>query len=297
VFLRRFPTLATLVDGLKLKMKTLAPVHLRKLLRLAEAYGQDAFLAAAARAQAFRRFDALAVARILQRAQPEPPDEPPSPLGGNGAVVLGEVDPGSLDVTALYEIVPARVQATPTTSLLTVRLRYKLPDGGSSCARTFPLVESGTAFESASEDFRFTAAVASLGLVLLKSRYRGSSTLDSALAIAQRSRSWDPAGYRAQFVDLIRAARSTRLRPRLIREHRVTPMPADSAARRRAGSRRGRNDPRAAGLATLALAGGVALLWLSASGSVRNVSARPIRTVPRVPGGCGAGRDGRAAAR
>lgn len=97
IFLRRFPALAGLVDGLKVKMKTLAPVHLRKLLRLAEAYGQDAFVAAATRAQAFRRFDALAVARILERDHPEPPDEPIIPLGGVGATVLGEVDPGSLD--------------------------------------------------------------------------------------------------------------------------------------------------------------------------------------------------------
>lgn len=96
-FLRRFPTLAPLVDGLKLRMKTLAPVHLRKLLRLAERYGQDAFLAAAKRAQDFRRFDAIAVARILEREHPEPPDEPIIPLTGIGAVALGEVDPGSLD--------------------------------------------------------------------------------------------------------------------------------------------------------------------------------------------------------
>jgi hypothetical protein len=96
-FLRRFPTLAPLVDGLKVRMKTLAPIHLRKLLRLAAQYGPDAFLVAAQRAQAFKRFDSLAVARILALAHAEPVEEPIAPLTGGGAAVLGDVDSGSLE--------------------------------------------------------------------------------------------------------------------------------------------------------------------------------------------------------
>jgi hypothetical protein len=98
-FLMRFPVLAPLVDGLKLRMKTLAPIHLRSLLRLAAKYGQDAFMAAAMRAQEFRRFDAAAVQRILERAYPEPPDDPIIPLTGAGvaAAAVGEVDAGCLD--------------------------------------------------------------------------------------------------------------------------------------------------------------------------------------------------------
>ncbi len=106
-FLRRFPRLAALVDGIKFKMKTLAPIHLRKLIRLAEVYGQNAFVAAAMRAQAFRRFDALAVERILQKDHPEPAGDPPGPLGGNGATVLGEVDTGSLDGYGHFDEDPA----------------------------------------------------------------------------------------------------------------------------------------------------------------------------------------------
>jgi hypothetical protein len=114
-FLRRFPTMASLVDGLKLRMKTLAPVHLRTLLRLAERYGHDAFLAAATRAQEFKRFDSLAVSRILERDHPEPPDEPIIPLTGAGAVALGEVDPGSLDNYKDLDRAPAseRTSASP----------------------------------------------------------------------------------------------------------------------------------------------------------------------------------------
>lgn len=107
VFVRRFPTLAALVDGLKIKMKTLAHIHLRRLIRIAEKYGEDAFIAAATRAQVFRRFDAIAVERILARDNPEPAGDPPGPLGGNGAAALGEVDPGSLDLFGHLDEDPA----------------------------------------------------------------------------------------------------------------------------------------------------------------------------------------------
>jgi transposase len=96
-FLRRFPTLQALVDGLKRRMKSLAHIHIRALLRLADRYGHEAFLAAAQRAQQFRRHDSLAVRRILERSHPLPDDEPLSPLGGAGPAIIGDVEPPSLD--------------------------------------------------------------------------------------------------------------------------------------------------------------------------------------------------------
>jgi transposase len=97
-FLLRFPDLRPLVDGLKLRFKTLAPIHLRALLRLCDRFGQEAFVAAATRVQQYRRFDALAVERILEREHPlEPTGSEAPPLGGVGPAVLGEVEPGSLD--------------------------------------------------------------------------------------------------------------------------------------------------------------------------------------------------------
>jgi transposase len=98
-FLDRFPELAPLVDGLKRRFKTLAPIQLRSLLRLCDRWGRDAFVAAATRSQEYRRFDAGAVERILERDCPLPPEaDPEPPLNGAGAAVLGEVDAPSLDV-------------------------------------------------------------------------------------------------------------------------------------------------------------------------------------------------------
>ena len=95
-FLKRFPTLAPFASGLQLRLKALAPIHIRALLRLAESYGEQALIAAAGRAQEYRRFDARAVERILERHYPLLDDEPIAPLGGLGAALLGEVEPGSL---------------------------------------------------------------------------------------------------------------------------------------------------------------------------------------------------------
>jgi transposase len=107
-FLRRFPELQALVDGLKRRMKSLAPIHLRRMLRQCDRYGQEAFLTAARRAQGYRRFDALAIERILEREHPETAAElsaaePIAPVTGHGAAALGEVDCGSLESFAALD--------------------------------------------------------------------------------------------------------------------------------------------------------------------------------------------------
>jgi transposase len=96
-FLRRFPQLAPFVSGLQLRMNRLTPIHIRCLLRLAESYGQEALSSAVGRALEYRRFDARAVERILERSYPLLDDAPCAPLGGVGPMLLGEVEPGSLD--------------------------------------------------------------------------------------------------------------------------------------------------------------------------------------------------------
>jgi len=106
-FIERFPILEPFVDGLKAAMKSIAPIHLRALLRLAETYGQEAFLAAATKAQDFRRFDAYAVKRILEQAHPLPPEDLSPPCGGVGPLILGEVEETDLDEFAHLDSLPA----------------------------------------------------------------------------------------------------------------------------------------------------------------------------------------------
>ena len=97
--LTRFPDLEDLCAGIRLRMKSLAHIHLRALWRLADRYGDPAFAQAALRAQTYRRFDAQAVRRILEHEHPLPEQEPEAPLTAAARVLmaLGEVDGGSLD--------------------------------------------------------------------------------------------------------------------------------------------------------------------------------------------------------
>jgi transposase len=104
----RFPTLGPLVDGIARRMKTLAPIHYGRLLRLASRYGERAFLAAALRVQEAKRYDALAVQRVLEREQPLADEAPLPLLGGAGSVLLADVDEGSLDGYARLDDDPAR---------------------------------------------------------------------------------------------------------------------------------------------------------------------------------------------
>jgi hypothetical protein len=97
--LARFPTLAPLVEGITVRMKGLAYIHLRALWRLAEGHGDNHFLTAASRAQDYRRYSAEAVRRIVDRIDPLPALEPPlaKDAATRARILLGEVDPGSLD--------------------------------------------------------------------------------------------------------------------------------------------------------------------------------------------------------
>ncbi len=96
-FLQRFPTLRPFVSGLQLRMKGLAPIHIRTLLRLAESYGEQSLVGAVTRAQEYRRFDARAVERILERDYPLLDEVPVTALRGVGPILLGDVEPGSLE--------------------------------------------------------------------------------------------------------------------------------------------------------------------------------------------------------
>jgi hypothetical protein len=96
-FVKRFPALAPMIEGLKLRTKGLAPVHIRALVRLADSYGEEAFVVACTRAQEFKSFSAKAVERILERTAPPPEPDPIPPLGGFGPTALGELEAGSLE--------------------------------------------------------------------------------------------------------------------------------------------------------------------------------------------------------
>jgi len=142
----------------------------------------------------------------------------------------GEIGAGHT-VTALYEIVPAgqRVEnpgvddlkyqqqqqqsSQPTGGanageLLTVKLRYKAPDGDESQLVNVGVVDSGGGYQNASDNFKFASAVAEFGMLLRDSRYKGQSSYEGVLQLARVSMGADLRGYRSEFVRLVETAKS-----------------------------------------------------------------------------------------
>jgi Ca-activated chloride channel family protein len=136
----------------------------------------------------------------------------------------GEIGAGHT-VTALYEIVPADQplelpsvdplkyqQTLPLAGgkgeLLTVKLRYKLPDGDNSRLLTVVVRDKKAGFNQASSDFRFAAAVAAFGMLLRNSEHKGETTYDQVIELALAAKETDRFGYRAEFVNMVRNAKA-----------------------------------------------------------------------------------------
>jgi Ca-activated chloride channel family protein len=146
----------------------------------------------------------------------------------------GEIGAGH-SVTALYELIPAakaagaaedaaagEVEADPlkyqrpaalteaagSGELLTLKVKYKDPSGETSeAALVFTARDEGQGFAKASADFKFAAAVASFGMLLRNSEYKGDFSYDAVLEIAQEGIGADAHGYRQAFLEMVRKAK------------------------------------------------------------------------------------------
>ena len=152
----------------------------------------------------------------------------------NDKVDAGEIGAGHT-VTALYEVVPTGSGATDPASsvppvdplkygtnrtdtpngsleMVTVKLRYKKPDGDVSELTERSFTDNGSKFENAPPDLKFAAAVAEFGMLLRDSQYKGKGSFGAVIEWAQEGRGPDRAGYRGGFIELARKAQS--LKPR-----------------------------------------------------------------------------------
>ncbi len=83
-----------------------------------------------------------------------------------------------------------------------LKIRYKDPDASKSQLRVYPVSLS----QSTNPDFAFLSAVLQYGLLLRRSSYAGTSSLDSAIALAESNLGPDPHGSRREFVQLCKLA-------------------------------------------------------------------------------------------
>ncbi|HWB82140.1 MAG TPA: YfbK domain-containing protein, partial [Nannocystaceae bacterium] len=117
----------------------------------------------------------------------------------------GEIGAGH-DVTALYEIVPKHAAGERSGKLMRVALRYKAPDGDTSTPLFHDVSADARSLAASSDDLRFAAAVAQLGMLLRDSKHRGNASWASTLALATAARGDDPTCARAEMVGLIARA-------------------------------------------------------------------------------------------
>ena len=144
----------------------------------------------------------------------------------NDKVDAGDVGSGQT-VTALYEVVPvggrravgdlryARPAATSRaggSELGFVQIRYKLPKSDVSRLMSTPIDGRSEVrrFEDAPNDARFAVGVAAFAELLRGGKYNGSMSYDDVLGIVSGARGGDEFGYRSEFVQLVRAAKSAR---------------------------------------------------------------------------------------
>lgn len=121
------------------------------------------------------------------------------------AGVAGHV-PGSVDPLKYQSAAPVPSYTGPDSEMLTVKLRYKEPDGEVSKKMEVPLIDSGR--EQVSSDFRFASAVAMFGQLLRNSDFRGTATYDDVIAVARKGLDNDPQGYRREFIRLVETVKN-----------------------------------------------------------------------------------------
>jgi Ca-activated chloride channel family protein len=126
-------------------------------------------------------------------------------------------------VTALYEIIPVGVKdsftrkvddlkyqvvnrtsaTTVSNEWMTIKLRYKKPDENTSRLIEQKLEGSPVSLDNASDNLRFSAAVAEFGLLLRTSDYRQGASYEQVLKLAKSALGADTNGYRSEFIKLV----------------------------------------------------------------------------------------------
>jgi Ca-activated chloride channel family protein len=143
----------------------------------------------------------------------------------------GEMGSGH-NVTALYELVPAGsdedvpsvdplkyqksvsgevAESNLSAEYLTIKVRYKKPDGNRSMLLEKPVRGYINDVEDASDNLKFAAAVSEFGMILRNSEFKGNSTLESASMLAKSARGSDDDGYRSEMIRLINTVKDMRV--------------------------------------------------------------------------------------
>ena len=148
----------------------------------------------------------------------------------NDKVDAGDIGAGHT-VTAIYEITPTaggtaaigesryqqsgaaakRSTASFEDEYAFLKIRYKQPDQTKSKLITTP-IKIGNA-DAVSKEATWATAVAAFGQILKGGKYTGDYSYDDVIAMAKTAKGEDPFGYRAEFINLVRLAKSASALP------------------------------------------------------------------------------------
>lgn len=140
----------------------------------------------------------------------------------NDKIDAGELGSGHT-VTALYEIITKdgdlsnkqlKYQtlelseiAKKSNELVTLKLRYKKPDGFKSLLIEEIVYDKNIPAGQTSDNFRFSASIAQFGMLLRDSEFKGNSSYDKVLSLANAAKGNDKEGYRQEFIKLVQTAK------------------------------------------------------------------------------------------
>lgn len=112
----------------------------------------------------------------------------------------GEIG-ASQTITALYEVV---LKSTDVSGeYANFDFRYKFPGNDNSRILNLSIKNKPVDITAGSSETRFAVSVAGFGLLMRESEYKGSLDLKMIKELAGSSLSFDPNGYRKEFVELI----------------------------------------------------------------------------------------------
>ncbi len=137
----------------------------------------------------------------------------------------GELGSGHT-VTALYEIIPVGIysdflkkvdtlkyqpqdvfsRSNFNSELMTVKLRYKQPDGSTSKLLEVPVPDQKIPLNNTSENYRFASAVAEFGMLIRNSAFKQGSGFKNVISLASNAIGKDTEGYRKEFIQLVQKA-------------------------------------------------------------------------------------------
>jgi len=139
----------------------------------------------------------------------------------------GELGAGHT-VTAMYEIIPVGVKSefahsvdplkyqknleaqksTYADELMTVKLRYKQPEGEKSKLLSRTVSNNILNFDKSSDNYRWAATVAGFGMMLRDSEYAKDANFAGLIEMGKKAKGQDLEGYRAEMIRMMKNMQS-----------------------------------------------------------------------------------------